>query len=189
MAGRDVDDVVALLAQAAGDRPVAVRGDVQQDRPDALVLNFGNDRGQVLFGADDDDVADRPVARECRKVLADLRLDALLAVGPELVQAQLDTGNVSQRLMLLSAVTVRCRVIPVTTQQRQASTVPGQAPEQLQQARIIPGHRVTIASAMDSERAFRQRVTRVHEQRAAIQRDTVLPLRVTLPAHDCSRDR
>jgi hypothetical protein len=41
---------------------------------------------------------------------------------------------------------------------------------------------------MDGKRAFGQRVVSVHEQRAAIQRDTVLPLRVTLPAHASSRD-
>jgi hypothetical protein len=41
---------------------------------------------------------------------------------------------------------------------------------------------------VDCECAVGQRIVRVHEQRAAIQGDTVLPLRVTLPAQASGRD-
>ena len=186
--GGEVDDVVALLAQRSGDGPVPVGADVQQDRPDPQILDFGDHRREVFLGAHDDRVADRVVAREGTQVLADLGLDAFLAVRPRFAQPELHAGDVSERLVLLRATALGGRVVPVAPQQRQAGTVPGQAAQQLQQPCVFPGHRVSIASAVNSQRALGEHIACVHEQRAAIQRDTVLSLRVTLPAHRGSRD-
>src|SRR5207344_708582 len=58
----DLDDVVGLLAQRPGDRPVPVDRNVHQRDPHAEVLHVGDDLGQVLFRADDEGVADGAVA-------------------------------------------------------------------------------------------------------------------------------
>jgi hypothetical protein len=152
--GTYVNDVVALLSQGARNSPVTVGCDVDQDRPDPEVLNLGDNRRQILLAAHDDHVADRAVPGECREVLADLGLDALLAAWPGLAEPKLDAGNVRQRVMLVNPCAIGHSVVPVATQQWQTTALPGQTAEQLQEARVVPGNRVTIASAMDGNRAF-----------------------------------
>src|SRR6476660_2410527 len=48
----DLDDVVGLLAERAGNGPVPVHRNVYQGDPHAQVLDVGDDLGQVLFRAD-----------------------------------------------------------------------------------------------------------------------------------------
>ncbi len=152
--GRNVDDVVALLAQRARHSPVAVGRDVQQDRADAEILNLGNDGGEVLLAAHDDHIADCPIPGQGGQVLANLRLDALLPVRASLAEAEFHARHVGEGIMFGRTVAIRGTVIPVTAQQRQPCAVPGQAAEELEQACVVPGNRVTIASAMNGERTI-----------------------------------
>ena len=154
MSRANLNDVVAFLAQGARNGPVAIDGDMEQDCSDTEVLDLGHDRRQVFLGAHDDHVADRVIPGQRRQVLADLGFDAFLPTRPGLAEPKLEAGNVGQRFVLGGPGAVGRGVVPVAAQQRQASTVPGQTAEQLQEARVVPGNRVTVASAMDSERAF-----------------------------------
>ena len=78
----DLDDVVAFLAQAAGNGPVAAYRDVHDEHPDAEILHVGDDLGQILLGTDQQRVADRVVARQRGQVAADLALHPFAATRP-----------------------------------------------------------------------------------------------------------
>ena len=92
----NLDDVVAFLAEAPGNGPVAAHRDVHDRHPQAQVLHVGDDLGQVLLRADQEGVADRVVAGQGGQVAADLAFHALAPAGPGPAQPQLQPGKISQ---------------------------------------------------------------------------------------------
>ena len=96
--------------------------------------------------------------------------------GAYLAEPELDARDVGQRLVFGGPAAVHRRLIPVAAQHRQASTVPGQLCEQLQQARIVPGNRVTMACPVDGECAIGSAHNRHPRTARSDPRDTVLPL-------------
>jgi hypothetical protein len=173
----DLDEIVALLPQGPGDGPVAVDGDVHGDHAYPEVLHLGDDLRQVLLGADDQGVGDRLVTRESGQVAPDLAFHSLAPARPLPAQAELEPGEVGQRVMLGAPAPLGRRLVPVAAQQREPGAVAGNTPEELQQSWEIPGNRLPVAGPVDGHRAIRQHVACVHEQRAPIHRDTVLPSR------------
>jgi len=123
----DLDDVVGLLAERAGDGPVPVHRDVYQGDPHAQVLDVGDDLGQVLFRADHERVADRVVPGQRGQVAVDLGFHALAPAGADLRHAKLDARHVGQRVLLGGAAAVHGGLVPVAAQYRQARALPGQA--------------------------------------------------------------
>jgi hypothetical protein len=143
--GIDLHEVVALLPERAGSRPVAVGGDVQQGDPHAHVLDVGDRLREVFFRADHHHVADGLVPRQGREVAVNLALDAFPAPRPHLGHPELDPGQIGERVMIGGPPPLHGRLVPVAAQQRQPGTLRGEVAEQLQQARVIPGHRLTAA--------------------------------------------
>jgi hypothetical protein len=78
----DFYDVVAFLAERLRDTPRPVGADVQQDYPDAQILHFGDHLREILFGADDDRVANRVVPGQRGQVAVDLGFDAFPVPWP-----------------------------------------------------------------------------------------------------------
>ena len=164
----DFDDVVALLPEGTGDGPVAVHRDVYQGDPEAEVLHVGNDLGEVLLGADNECVPQGTVACQGRQVAVDLALHPLAPARPHPAQPQLHTGKVCEGIVLGGPAAFHRRLVPVAAQQREPRPVPGHAPEELEQARVVPGNGLPVTSSVDSHRTISQYVARVHEQRAPI---------------------
>ena len=178
----DLDDVVTFLPQAARDGPVAADRDVHDEHPDAEILDVGDDLGQILFGADQQRVADRVVPGQRGQVAADLAFHAFAAARPQPAQPQLQPGEIGQRVVLRGAAALDGSLIPVAAQQREAGPFPGDAAEELEQACVIPGYGLSVAGSVDGHRAIRQHVARVHEQRAPVHATPSFPRRETLPA-------
>jgi hypothetical protein len=173
--GGDFQDVIAFLPQRRRYAPRSLGRDVQQDYPDAQVLHFGDDLGEVFFGTDDDGVTDRVVPGQRGQVAMDLSLDAFPAPGPHPSQTQFKSGQVSQHVVLSGPASLDRGLVPVATQQRQPGPVSRQAREQLQQAGIVPGNRIAAVGAVDGHCAICEHIARVHEQRAAIHATPSLP--------------
>ena len=184
----NLDDVVAFLAEAAGNGPVAAHGDVHDRHPDAEILHVRDDLGQVFLGADQEGVADRVVAGQGGQVAADLALHALAPARPGPAQPQLQPGKICQRVVLGRPAALDGSLIPVAAQQRAAGSLPGDAAHERQQAGVVPGYGLPVAGSVDGHRAIRQHVARVHEQRAPIHATPSFPRRVTLPAPSQPRD-
>jgi hypothetical protein len=92
----NLDDVVAFLAEAAGNGPVAAHRNVHDRHPDTKVLHIGDDLGQVFLRTDEEGIADRVVAGQGGEVAADLALHALPPSRPGPAQAQLQPGKISE---------------------------------------------------------------------------------------------
>jgi hypothetical protein len=135
----NVNDVVALLAQRPGDRPIPVGSDVHEEDPHPEVLNLGDDAGQVFLGAGDDRIADRIVPGERGQVPVHLGLDAVMPARAHPGEPQLEPGDIGERVMLGGKPPLDRRLIPVAAQHRQASSLPRKAAEQLHQASVVPG--------------------------------------------------
>src|SRR4029077_2293097 len=178
----NLDDVVAFLAQAARDGPVATHRDVHDQHPDPEVLHVRDDLGQVFLGTDQDGVADRIVARQGGQVAADLAFYPLAPARPHPAQPEFQPGQISERVVLGTTAALDGSLIPVAAQQREAGPLPGDAPEKLEKACIIPGYGLSVAGSVDGHRAIRQHVARVHEQRAPVHATPSFPRRETLPA-------
>ena len=164
----DLDDVVGLLAERAGDGPVAVHRDVHQGDPQAEVLDVGDDLGQVLFRAHHERVADRVVAGQRGQVAVDLGLHALPPPGADLRHPELDSRQVGQRVLLGGPAAVHGRLVPVAAQQRQPGAFRGQAGQQPHEALVVPGDRLAAARSVHGHGTVCEHVTSVDEQRAAI---------------------
>ncbi len=184
----NLDDVVAFLAEAAGNGPVAAHRDVHDRHPDTEVLHVGDDLGQVLLRADQEGVTDRVVAGQGGEVAADLALHALPPPRPGPAQPQLQPGKVSERVMLGSPPAFDRGLVPIAAKQRAAGSLPGDAAHERQQPGVIPGYGLSVAGSVDGHRAIRQHVARVHEQRAPIHATPSFPRRETLPAPSQPRD-
>ena len=164
----DLDDFVAFLPEGAGDGPVAVHRDVDQGDPEAKILDVRDDLRQVLLGADHERILQGPVTRQGGQVTVDLALHALAAARPHPAQPQLHPGKVGERVMLGRAAALHGRLVPVAAQQRQPRPVTRHTPQELEQARIVPGDGLPVTSSVDGHRAIGQHVARVHEQRTPI---------------------
>src|SRR5262245_52363504 len=68
MNARDLDGIVALLAEWLRNSPAAIRRDVQDDDAEAKVLYLGDDLCEVLVGAGDERVLDCAALRERHQV-------------------------------------------------------------------------------------------------------------------------
>ncbi len=66
----DLDDVVAFLPQRLGNGPASVRGDVQDNHPQAKVLHLRDDLREVLVSAGDEGIGDRAALGERHYVAA-----------------------------------------------------------------------------------------------------------------------
>lgn len=73
----DLDDVVAFLAQAAGNGPATVHRDVDDDHSQPEVLHVRDHLREVLFRADHQSVRDGAVAGQRRQIAVDLALHTL----------------------------------------------------------------------------------------------------------------
>ena len=164
----DLDDVVGLLAQRAGDGPVAVHGEMHQGDPHAEVLDIGDDLGQVLLRADHQGVADRVVARQRGQVPVDLGVHALAAAGPDLRHPELDPRDVGQRVLLGGAAAVDGGLVPVAAQQRQPGPFPGHTGQQVEEPFVVPGDRFAAPGPVHGHGTIREHVAGVNKQRAAI---------------------
>ena len=177
VAGGELHDVVALLPEGPGDRPVTVHRDVHDRDPQAEVLHVGQHLSQVLLRAHHHGVADRVVAGQHREVAVDLGLDAFATAGAQLGQPELDAWHVGQRVMLGGPPPFHGGLVPVAPQQRQPGTIPGQVAQQLEEPFVVPGDRLPPASPVDGHRAVREHVARVDEQRATIHATPSFPRR------------
>ena len=92
----NLDDVVAFLAEAAGNGPVAAHRDVHDRHPDTEVLHIGDDLGQVFLRTDQKGIADRVVAGQGGEIAADLALHALPPPRPGPAQPQLQPGKIGE---------------------------------------------------------------------------------------------
>jgi hypothetical protein len=92
----NLDDVVAFLAEAAGNGPVTAHRDMHDRHPDTEVLHIGDDLGQVFLRADQERVADRVIAGQGGQVAADVTFHALTAARPGPAQPQLQPGKIGQ---------------------------------------------------------------------------------------------
>jgi hypothetical protein len=164
----DLHDVVALLPQGAGDRPVALDGDVQDRHPETEVLDVGDDLRQVLLRAHDQRVADGVVARQRGQVAVDLALDAFPAAWPHPAEPEFHTRQICQRVVLGGTAAFHGSLVPVAPQQRRSCPVSGDVPEELEDPRVVPRHGLTVAGSVYGHRAIRQHVASVNEQRTAI---------------------
>ena len=175
MGATDLQDVVAFLPQQPGNRPGPVHRDVHQDYPDAEILHFRDDFGEVLLAADHDRIADCPVPGQGGQVAVHLGLDAIAAAGPHPAEPQLEARQVGKRVVLGCPAALGRRLVPVAPQYGQAAAVPGKPGQELEQAGIVPGYRVSVAGAVNGHCAIGEHVARVHEQRATIHATPVLP--------------
>jgi hypothetical protein len=189
--GADLHDVVALLAQRPGDRPAAVRGDVQERHAHAEVLDIRDDLRQLLRGADDHGVADRLVTGEGGEVTVHLALDSVVP-GPGLDEPELESGHVSQGIVLGTAAAVGDTVVPVAAQHRKTRTLSGQCREKLQQPWKVPRYGFPASSTVHRHGTVRQDIASVDEQRAAIHAPPSFPIEqehTSLPGLNHEADR
>src|SRR5690606_35651457 len=168
VAGADLDEVVALLPQHPGDRPVAVDGDVHDGDADAEVLGVADDLREVLVAADQDRVGERAVAGEGHQVAVDLGVDALAAAGADAAEPQLEAGQFGQRVVLGGAAALDRGLVPVAAQEGQSGPFSGEVAQELQEPAEVPRDGVAMACAVHRHRAVGQQVAGVYEQRAAI---------------------
>ena len=171
----DLHEVVAFLPEQPRDRPVPVDRDVHQGDPDPGVLHFRDDLGELFLTADDDGVADGPVPGQRGQVAVQLGLDALVQARPHPAQPQLEARDVGQRIVLGCPAALSGRLVPVAPQHGPAGAILGESGQELEQAGVVPGHRVPVPGAMDGHCAIGEHVARVYEQRATIHATTVLP--------------
>jgi len=164
----DLHYVVTFLPQRPGDRPVAADQDVHDGHADTEILDIGDHLREIFFRAHHESVGNRTIARKNGEIPANLALDPFPAAWPHGTEPELHPGQVGKGVMFCRPVAFDGGLVPVTAKQRQAGPVPGHAPQELEDARVIPGHRFPIAGSVDSHRAICQHVARVHEQRAPI---------------------
>ncbi len=168
MAAADLDEVVALLLEGARHRPAAVGRDVDDGDPDAEILGVAHHLGEILVAADHDGVADGVVAGQRHQVAVDLGVHTLAPAGPDARQAQLETRDVGQRVVLGGAPALNGGLVPVAAKERQVGALAREGGQELQQTGVVPGDGFAMAGPMHGHRAVRQQVASVHEQRAAI---------------------
>jgi hypothetical protein len=89
----DLDDVVALLPKRQRNGPAAIGCDVQDDDPQAEVLNLGDDLGDVLVSTGDEGVGDRAALGQGHQIPAELALDPLAPPRLRIDKAQLQAGH------------------------------------------------------------------------------------------------
>ncbi len=137
--GAEIHDVVALLAQRPGTRPVAIGGDLQQRDPHAQVLHVRDHLREVFLGAHYHHVADGLVPRQRGEVAVNLAFHAFPAPWAHLRQPKLHPGQVGQHVVVGGSPAFNGRLVPVATQQREPGALHRQVAEQLQQSRVVPG--------------------------------------------------
>jgi hypothetical protein len=164
----DLHDVVALLPERAGDRPVTVHRDVHDGYPDTEVLHIRDDLREILLGADQQHVADGAVPGQGGEVAVDLGLDSLALSRPHPAKPQLEAGQVGERVVLGGPAPVNGRLIPVAAQQLEPGPVSGHAREELKQPGVVPGNGLSVAGSVGGHRTIGEYIAGVHEQRAAV---------------------
>jgi hypothetical protein len=179
---RQLDDVVAFLPQRGRAEPLAIAHDLDGEHAHARLLHLGDDLRETVVRAHDDHVADTPGPCQRGQVSANGRLYALGAAGSGLAQPELEAGQIGQRVMLARAPIAGHIVIPVAAENGEPGPLLGEPGEQLEEARVVPGHRVAMTSTVDGHGPVAEHIARIHEQRATIHANPSFPRRETLPA-------
>lgn len=159
---RDLDDVVALLAQGRGNGPAAIGGDMQDHDPQTEILHFGNDLGKVLVGAGNKGIANRAALGERHQVAPQLALDTLASSRASVDEPQLEPGHLGQRIVLGGTATLS-DLVPVASQHWQPGPIPRQSGEQLEQASVVPGDGIPTARAMNGHGAICEGIACINE--------------------------
>jgi hypothetical protein len=164
---RNLDNVVAFLPQRLRNGPAAVRGDVENNDPQAEILDLGDDFGKVLISAGDERVGDGAAMGKGHNVAAQLAFDALAAAGSGVDQAKLKPGHLGQSVMLGGAATIGV-LVPIAAQHGQTSAIPREAGKQLQKPGVVPGNRIPPTRTMNGHRAICECIACIDEQGTAI---------------------
>jgi hypothetical protein len=136
---------------------------VQDYYTESEILDFRHYFGNMLIRASNECVTNSAALSQRHEIATQLALNAFSTPRQRVDQPEFKSRHLGQRVVFSRPAPLGGGLVPVATQHRQTSAIPGQTGEQLKQASVVPGDGVSTTRAMNRHRAIGEGIACINE--------------------------